>query len=134
MGVRQIDRFLEQWQMDARSLAGNPDSPQAVVFLMSIIDEIVSIATYYVHYHVISDWNTSVLRYTKPGKWLSGQTSRDLHRRLFWRRHPGSGNDGTPSGSWPKAGQLRVRRKLWDGILTPLDDGPPPLARVGLPP
>ena len=42
---------------------------------MSIIDEIVSIATYYVHYHVISDWNTSVLRYTKPGKWLSGQTS-----------------------------------------------------------
>ncbi len=43
---------------------------------MSIIDEIVSIATYYVHYHVISDWNTSVLRYTKPGKWLSGQTSR----------------------------------------------------------
>ncbi len=76
MGVRQIDRFLEQWQMDAR----------------------------------------------------------DLHRRLFWRRHPGSGNDGTPSGSWPKAGQLRVRRKLWDGILTPLDDGPPPLARVGLPP
>ena len=22
--------------------------------------------------HVISDWNTSVLRYTKPGKWLSG--------------------------------------------------------------
>ena len=41
-----------------RSLAGNPDSPQAVVFLMSIIDEIVSIATYYVHYHVISDWNT----------------------------------------------------------------------------
>ena len=64
-----------------RSLAGNPDSPQAVVFLMSIIDEIVSISTYYVHYHVISDWNTSVLRYTKPGKWLSGQTSRYTSNR-----------------------------------------------------
>ena len=62
-------------ELPPRSLAGNPDSPQAVVFLMSIIDEIVSIATYYVHYHVISDWNTSVLCYTKPGKWLSGQTS-----------------------------------------------------------
>ena len=60
-----------------RSLAGNPDSPQAVVFLTSIIDELVSIATYYVHYHVISDWNTSVLRSTKPGKWLSGQTSSE---------------------------------------------------------
>ena len=58
-----------------RSLAGNPDSPQAVVFLTSIIDEIVSIATYYVYYHVISDWNTSVLRSAKPGKWLFGQTS-----------------------------------------------------------
>ena len=32
--------------------AGNPDSPQAVVFLTSIIDELVSVETYYVHYHV----------------------------------------------------------------------------------
>ena len=61
--------------VDPRSLAGNPDSPQAVVFLTSIIDELVSIEMYYVHYHVISDWNTSVLRSAKPGKWLSGQTS-----------------------------------------------------------
>ena len=64
-----------------RSLAGNPDSPQAVVFLPSIIDELVSIETYYVHYHVISDWNTSVLRSAKPSKWLSGQTSRERDRR-----------------------------------------------------
>ena len=69
-----------------RSLAGNPDSPQAVVFLTSIIDELVSIATYYVHYHVIADWNTSVLRSTKPGKWLSGQTSRPraASAELLW--------------------------------------------------
>ena len=36
-----------------RSLAGNPDSPQAGVFLTSIIDEIVGVATYYIHYHAI---------------------------------------------------------------------------------
>ena len=78
----------DSWEYDlmlagpsgTRSLAGNPDSPQAVVFLTSIIDEIVSIATYYMHYHVISDLNASVLRYAKPGKWLSGQTSRHHSR------------------------------------------------------
>ena len=36
-----------------RSLAGNPDSPQASVFLTSTIDEIVDVATYYIHYHAI---------------------------------------------------------------------------------
>ena len=60
----------------ARNLAGNPDSPQAGVFLTSIIDEIVGVATDYVDYHAISDWNTSALRSAKPGQWLSGQTSR----------------------------------------------------------
>ena len=73
---RAIFHALRRHPRGPRSLAGNPDSPQAVVFLTSIIDELVSIATYYVHYHVISDWNTSVLRSAKPGKWLSGQTSR----------------------------------------------------------
>ena len=68
-------RTLHAAWIGPRSLAGNPDSPQAVVFLTSIIDELVSIETYYVHYHVISDWNTSVLRSAKPGQWLSGQTS-----------------------------------------------------------
>ena len=34
----------------ARNLAGNPDSPQAVVFLTSIIDETVGVATSYMHY------------------------------------------------------------------------------------
>jgi hypothetical protein len=34
-------------------VAGNPDSPQAVVFLTSIIDEIVGVATYYMHYHAV---------------------------------------------------------------------------------
>ena len=58
-----------------RSLAGNPDSPQAVVFLTSIIDEIVGVATYYADYHAISHWNTSALCSAKPGQWLSGQTS-----------------------------------------------------------
>ena len=77
--VRQLDRVSREllaraWA--ARSLAGNPDSPQAVIFLTSSIEEIVGIATYYVHYHAISDWNTSALRSAKPGQWLSGQTSR----------------------------------------------------------
>ena len=36
-----------------RSLAGNPDSAQAVVFLTSIIDEIVGVAMYYMHYHAV---------------------------------------------------------------------------------
>ena len=40
-------------EMAARSLAGNPDSPQAGVFLTSIIDEIVDVAPYYIHYHAI---------------------------------------------------------------------------------
>ena len=59
----------------ARSLAGNPDSPLAVVFLTSIIDEIVGVATDYADYHAISHWNTSALCSAKPGQWLSGQTS-----------------------------------------------------------
>ena len=62
----------------ARSLAGNPDSPQAVVFLTSIIDEIVGVATDYADYHAISHWNTSALCSAKPGQWLSGQTSRNV--------------------------------------------------------
>ena len=37
----------------SRSLAGNPDSAQAVVFLTSIIDEIVGVAMYYMHYHAV---------------------------------------------------------------------------------
>ena len=36
-----------------RSLAGNPDSPQAGVFVTSNIDEIVSVATYDLHHHAI---------------------------------------------------------------------------------
>ena len=36
-----------------RSLAGNLDSPQAGVFLTSIIDGIVGVATYYMHHHAI---------------------------------------------------------------------------------
>ena len=76
MGVRQIDRFLEQWQMDVR----------------------------------------------------------DLHRRLILATTPGSGNDGTPSGCWPKDGRLRVRYRPWDWDRHTMDDGPPPLAGAGLPP
>ena len=37
----------------SRSLAGNPDSPQGGVFLTASIDEIVGVATYYMHYHAI---------------------------------------------------------------------------------
>ena len=49
-----VERFgLLCRYVGARSLAGNPDSPQAVVFLTSIIDELVRIKTYYVYYHVI---------------------------------------------------------------------------------
>ena len=36
-----------------RNLAGNPDSPQAVVFLTSIIDETAGIVTSYMHYWAI---------------------------------------------------------------------------------
>ena len=66
-----------------RSLAGNPDSPQAVVFLTSIIDEIVGVATDYADYHAISHWNTSALCSAKPGQWLSGQTSRSVLAHLI---------------------------------------------------
>ena len=65
---------------NTRSLAGKPDSPQAIVFLTPIIDEIMGVATDYVDYHAISDWNTSALRSAKPGQWLSGQTSRPRRR------------------------------------------------------
>ena len=37
----------------ARSLAGNPDSPQAIVFITSIIDIIVGCETYYVYFNAI---------------------------------------------------------------------------------
>ena len=40
-------------EIDPRSLAGNLDSPQASVFLTSIIDGIVGVATYYMHHHAI---------------------------------------------------------------------------------
>ena len=43
--------FSTPWR--ARSLAGNPDSPQVGVFLTSIIDKTVGVATYYMHYHAI---------------------------------------------------------------------------------
>ena len=76
MGVREIDRFLKQWQMDGR----------------------------------------------------------DLHRRLILAPTPRGRERWHAVWSWPKDGRLRVRRSPWDGILTPSDDGPPPLARAGLPP
>ena len=44
---------LPMFPMFPRSLAGNPDSAQAVVFLTSIIDEIVGVAMYYMHYHAV---------------------------------------------------------------------------------
>ena len=44
---------LTRRRPSARNLAGNPDSPQAVVFLTSIIDETVGIATSYMHYWAI---------------------------------------------------------------------------------
>ena len=68
MSVREIDRFLEQWQMGVR----------------------------------------------------------DLHGGLFQRRRPGIGNDGTPCGCWPKDGQPRPRRMLWNGTLTPSTGGRKP--------
>ena len=62
-------RLAHQIELDAaRSLAGNPDSPQAGVFLTSIIDEIVGVATYYMHYHAIEDLNASASRSAKPGQ------------------------------------------------------------------
>ena len=36
-----------------RSLAGNPDSPQAIVFITSIIDIMVGFETYYIYYNAI---------------------------------------------------------------------------------
>ena len=42
--------LLRYRRCNTRSLAGNPDSPQAVVFLTSIIDEIVGVATDYADY------------------------------------------------------------------------------------
>ena len=75
MGVREIERFLEQWRMDGR----------------------------------------------------------DLHRRLILAPTPREWERW--HAIWrPKDGPLRVRRRPWDGIRTLSDDGPPPLARAGLPP
>ena len=47
------DPFLAIRRCNTRSLAGNLDSAQAVVFLTSIIDEIVSVAMCYMHYHAV---------------------------------------------------------------------------------
>ena len=33
-----------------RNVAGNPDVPQAVFFLTSIIDTLVGVETYFIHY------------------------------------------------------------------------------------
>ena len=44
---------FQSHERGARSLAGNLDSPQAGVFLTSIIDGIVGVATYYMHHHAI---------------------------------------------------------------------------------
>ena len=74
--------------------------------------------------------SSKLIGFSNYGRWMPGICTGSL----FWRRRPGSENVGTPFGCWPKAGQLRVRRKLRDGILIPLDDGPPPLARADLPP
>ena len=71
VSVRQIDRFLEQWQMDL------------------------------------------------PGIYTGG---------LFWRRHPGSGNDGSHLAAGPRLDSLGAAQALGRE-----DDGPPPLARAGLP-
>lgn len=77
VSVRQIDRFLEQWQMDAR----------------------------------------------------------DLHRRLILAPAPRERERWHAiwllAQGWTASGAAQA---LGRGILTPLDDGPPPLARVGLPP
>ena len=77
LGLQNLRSAIHDFNRElARSLAGNPDSPLAVVFLTSIIDEIVGVATDYADYHAISHWNTSALCSAKPGQWLSGQTSR----------------------------------------------------------
>ena len=58
-GDTQFIVIIDASQMEAcdltcpRSLAGNLDSPQAGVFLTSIIDGIVGVATYYMHHHAI---------------------------------------------------------------------------------
>ena len=48
-----VQRMPTSWVRASRSLAGNPASPQAGVLLTLIIDEIVGVATYYIHYHAI---------------------------------------------------------------------------------
>ena len=96
------DPFLAIRRCNTRSLAGNPDSPQAVVFLTSIIDEIVGVATDYADYHAISHWNTSALRSAKPGQWLSGQTSRGASPRLGIPHH----------GRGPRPNRGREQAKL----------------------
>ena len=47
------DPFLAIRRCNTRSLAGNPDSPQAIVFLTSIIDTMVGFETYYIYYNAI---------------------------------------------------------------------------------
>ena len=76
MDVREIDQFLEQWQMAARDLH----------------------------------------------RWLIlAPTPRERERwHAIWLLAQG----------WTASGT----RRPWDGIRTPSEDGPPPLARAGLPP
>ena len=82
MGVREIDRFLEQWQMDARDL----------------------------HRRLILS---------------PTPRERALRQAQEMARHLAAG---------PRMDGFGYGAGLGAGILTPLDDGPPPLARAGLPP
>ena len=82
MGVREIDRFLEQWEVNAKDL----------------------------HRRMI-------LAPTPRERAL--RQAQEMARHLA----AGPGLDGFGYGAG-----------LGGGILTPLDDGPPPLARAGLPP
>ena len=64
-------------------------------------------------------------------RFLEQMEVKDLRRRMILAPTPGSGSVGTRSCCWPKDGPLRVRRRPWDEIRTPSDDGPTPLARAG---
>ena len=67
--------YLHNRRCNTRNLAGNPDSPQAAIFLTSITDVMMGFETYCIHYHAVYDCNTSAWRSAKPGQRLSGQTS-----------------------------------------------------------
>ena len=164
MGVREMERFLEQWQMDARDLRRrlilSPTPRERHLGSSHKTRWEVSHAMLL----LAQGWTASALspwgawnnfrQYLR--EWLYDgsdrarpcQTELDVSLCFAPPRRPWpliprpapavpkemtvivlcDGSGGTPCCCWPKH---RPRRRPWNGIPTPLADGPPPSVRAG---